>query len=441
MAANNYNLLILILIILTAPPSFLYAQEDNTDSSKTIVADKNFKSEMAAIIKRPAIQAAFKVIAELEPQTLRDHITLTEIPAPPFKEQKRAEKFKEMLQAAGVDSIWIDKAGNVIALRKGKSGNKTVVIEGHLDTVFPEGTDVKVRQKGDTLFAPGISDDTRGLVAVLTLLRVMQKAKVTTEADIYFAGTTGEEGLGDLRGVKQLFNGSIPQIDSYITIDGAGIGGIVTKAVGSLRYQVTYKGPGGHSYGSFGLANPHNATARAIHYFIDDADVFTKSGIKATYNVGVMGGGTSINAVPFESWMEVDMRSVNNDRLKGLDQLFASAIQRALKEENQMKRLGADLTVEMKLIGVRPAGEENVSLPIIQRAIASNEVLGIKTSLGILSTNANIPISKGIPAVCIGAGGISGGYHSLNEWWINKDGQKAIQQALLLLVAEAGLVK
>lgn len=269
----------------------------------------------------------------------------------------------------------------------------------------------------------------------------MQQAHIKTDANILFVGTTGEEGLGDLRGVKQLFSGEIPKIDSYIAIDGSGLGFIVTTGVGSRRYRVTFKGPGGHSYNSFGLVNPHNASARAIHYFINDADAFTKTGVKTTYNIGVMGGGTSVNAIPYESWMEVDMRSANNERLDGIEQLLRSAIQRGLKEENEMKRSGADLTVDVKLIGERPAGEENVSLPIIQRGIAANEIFGAKVSLATVSTNANIPISKGVPAVCIGAGGVSGATHSLNEWWLNKDGYKGIQQALLLLVAEAGLVK
>ena len=439
MFSKNVCQKVIHFIFLMACPFYLFAQKTELKNKVDLSADKKYKSEITALANKPVIQSAFKIITDLEPQTKKDHITLTEIAAPPFKEQKRAEKFREMLQAAGVDKIWIDKAGNVIALKKGRSGKKTIVIEGHLDTVFPEGTDVTVKQRGDTLYAPGIGDDTRGLVAVLTILRAMQKAKINTEADIYFVGTTGEEGLGDLRGVKELFNGSLPKIDSYISIDGGGSGEIITKAVGSRRYRITYKGPGGHSYGSFGLVNPHNASARAINYFIKDADVFTKTGIKTTYNIGVMGGGTSVNAIPFESWMEVDMRSESAKRLASIDQLLKSALQRALKDENKMKRSGDDLTVDIKIIGERPTGEQSVLLPLIQRCMASNEVLGLKTSIGVLSTNANLPISRGVPGICIGGGGIEGGAHSLNEWWLNKDGRIAIQQALLLLVAEAGL--
>lgn len=435
---NHIKFFLQLLIV--AAPYIVKAQENKADTSR-IVADKKYHKEVELLAQQSLIKSSFKTIVDLDAETIQNLVTLTEIPAPPFKEQKRGQKFKEMIEAIGADSVWIDKAGNVIALRKGKSGKKTVVIEGHLDTVFPEGTDVTVKHKGDTLSAPGISDDTRGLTAVLTILKAMKKAEVKTDANILFVGTTGEEGLGDLRGVKQLFSGEIPKIDSYISIDGSGRGMIITRGVGSRRYRITYKGLGGHSYGSFGLVNPHNATARAIYHFVNKADEFTKTGIKTTYNIGVIGGGTSVNAIPYESWIEVDIRSESAERLKSIDQLLQSSIQQALKEENKIKRFGADLTVDINLIGERPTGEQVTSLPLIQRCIASNEVLGIKPAIGVLSTNANIPISKGIAAICIGGGGIGGGAHSLNEWWINKDGHIAIQQALLLLVAEAGLVK
>jgi di/tripeptidase len=345
-----------------------------------------------------------------------------------------------MLKAAGADSIWTDKAGNVIALRKGKKRNRTVVIEGHLDTVFPEGTDVTVKQKGDTLFAPGIGDDTRGLTVVLTLLKAMNQTKIQTDADILFVGTTGEEGLGDLRGVKQLFNSDL-KIDSYISVDGGELGEVVYGAVGSRRYKITYKGEGGHSYGAFGLANPHNATARAINYFIQRADSLTKSGPKTTYSIGKLGGGTSVNAIPFESWMEVDMRSEDARSLKVIDSLFNASLAYALAAENKMKRSGKDLTVDIKVVGDRPSGNQSGSLAILQRAAAAAVNMGGKLQAEINSTNSNIPISKGVPAVTIWSGGKADGAHSLHEWWMNDKGHIAIQAALLMLVAEAGLAK
>lgn len=426
--------LIFVLLI----PLFLSAQEE-APLRKAVVEDF-YRNEAKTLAEQPVIKFAFQTIVDLEPETMKNLITLTQIPAPPFKEQERAEKFRQMLQAAGVDSIWMDQAGNVIGLRRGKSGKKTVVIEGHMDTVFPEETNVTVKQRGDTLLAPGIGDDTRGLAILLTLLKAMNKASVKTDANILFIGTTGEEGLGDLRGVKELFRSGL-KIDSYIAIDGTTIQNITYGGVGSRRYRITYKGPGGHSYGAFGLVNPHNASARAIHYFINDADTFTRQGVKTTYNIGVIGGGTSVNTIPFESWMEVDIRSESAERLTGIDKLLQQALQRGLQEENKMKRYGKDLTVDIRLVGDRPSGVQDSSLALIQRAGASALYFGEDPKLAINSTNSNYPISKGIPAITIGRGGKGGGTHSLNEWWINDKGYFAIQYALLVLLSEAGLAK
>ena len=436
------NIRVALTALLISATTLAIGQEGtDTSAGPGIRVDQQYLKEMTALAKKPVIINAFKSIMQLEPETYQNLITLTEIPAPPFKEQKRAAKFMEMIKAIGADSIWIDVAGNVIALKKGKSGRKKVVLEGHLDTVFPEGTDVTVKHKGDTLMAPGIGDDTRGLAVLLAVMKSMQQANVKTDADIYFIGTVGEEGLGDLRGVKQLFTPGGLKIDSYIAIDGGGIAGITTGGVGSHRYHITFKGPGGHSYGAFGLANPHNAAARAVYYFVKDADAYTRvAGAKTTYNVGVIGGGTSVNAIPFESWMEVDLRSETPERLSGIDTLLKAAVKKALLEENQMKRSGKDLTVDVELVGDRPSGVQDNKLPLIQRAMASATFLGSNPRLSNGSTNSNIPISKGVPAVTIGKGGQSGGAHALNEWWVNDKGHLAIEHALLILVSEAGLV-
>lgn len=432
----------ILMIIFTVANVHAYAQEGTgeTVQKEKPVIDKRYQGELKTLSDQAAIKAAFKSIMDLEPETYKDLITLTEIPAPPYKEQKRAARVREMMQAIGVDSLWMDKAGNVIALKKGKNGSKTVVLEAHLDTVFPEGTDVTVKHKGDTLQAPGIGDDTRGLAVLLAVMKSMKQANVHTAANVLFVGAVGEEGLGDLRGVKQLFSDG-NKIDSYIAIDGGAISGVTSGAVGSHRYHITFKGPGGHSYGAFGLANPHNAAASAIHYFVMAADTFTRHGAKTTYNIGVLGGGTSVNAIPYESWMEVDMRSETPERLSGIDALLQAAIQRGLQEANAMKRRGPDLTVDVKLVGDRPTGVEDASTPLVQRTLASAVVLGADPRLNISSTNSNIPISKGVPAVTIGRGGVGGGAHALTEWWVNDKGYLAIQNALLVLVSEAGLAK
>lgn len=432
------GLLPTIFALSGSPQAFAQSAE----APEKVAIEKRYEKEIKAIKKRPAVSKAFQTIKDLEPQTRQDLITLTQIPAPPFKEEARGKEYAKMLKSAGVDSVWTDEVGNVIGKRRGKSGKRTVVVEAHLDTVFPEGTDVTVKQRGDTLFAPGIGDDTRGLAVVLAILKAMEKNSIETEADVLFIGTVGEEGLGDLRGVKQLFSEKGPRIDSYIAIEGGGADRLTFKGIGSNRYRVTFKGPGGHSSGAFGLVNPHNALGRAIHYFALDADKFTKEGIRTTYNVGVIGGGTSVNSIPFESWMEVDMRSESPERIEGIDNLLQAAVQRALKEENQMKRRGPDLEVEVKPIGKRPAGGIAPNTPLVQRALAATENMHMAPSIRVGSTNSNIPFSKGIPAITIGAGGKAGGAHSLNEWWLqDNEATMATQKALLVLLAEAGLAK
>lgn len=425
-----------LTICLTFTAVAVFAQKPK---SQRVGLKKEYVEEVAALAGKPVVKKALQTIVELEPETRKNHILLTEIPAPPFHEDARGKKYSEMMKQIGVDSIWIDPVGNVIALRKGKSRKKNVVIDAHLDTVFPEGTDVKVKFAGDTLKAPGIGDDTRGLALVLTVLKALNANKIKTESDVYIIGTVGEEGLGDLRGVKQLYSKTGLKIDSHIAVDGGGVGRIVNGGVGSLRYKVTFKGPGGHSYGAFGLVNPHNALARAIHYFTVDADKFTRSGEKTTYNIGVIGGGTSVNAIPFESWMEVDMRSESPEKLKTVDGFLQAAIKKGLAEENAMKRMGEDLTVDIKKVGDRPTGALAETAPLVQRAAAVAEYFGSVPMLGMSSTNANTPLALGIPCVTIGGGGIGGGAHALDEWWYNEKGHLAIQNALLLLLSEAGL--
>jgi len=397
--------------------------------------------EIEKLAKQKSIAAAFKEIDALEPQTMKDLILLTEIPAPPFMETARGLQFKKMLEEAGADKVWIDEVGNVIALRKGKTGNRVVALDAHLDTVFPEGTDVKVKMSGDTLKAPGIGDDTRGLAVVVAVLRAMEKGNVETAADVLLIGSVGEEGLGDLRGVKHIFEKGDLKIDSWISIDGGEIGRMVTGGLGSIRYKVTFKGPGGHSWGAFGLANPHHAMGKAIDIFSQEASKFTATGSKVSFNVGRIGGGTSVNSIPFESWMEVDMRSIEPDRLKRIDNIFNASMKMGLEEYNKGVKDGPHLTMDVEMIGLRPSGVQTSELPIIQRAMASAKYLGADPSISPSSTNSNIPISLGIPSITIGRGGVGDGAHSLGEWWINRNGAEAIKFALLLTVAEAGLAK
>lgn len=432
-----------ILVTAAVINASLAAHAQTDGSSDAAVADKKYVNEIKALAAKPAVKKAMQSIIDMQPQTLSDHILLTEIPAPPFKETKRAEKYAAMMKAAGADSVWIDNVGNVIAKRKGRSGKKTVVLEAHLDTVFPEGTDVTVKHKGDTMYAPGIIDDTRALSLVHTVLKVMEQTGIETEADVLFCGVVGEEGQGDLRGVKNLFSDKGPgKIDSYIAVDGWNMESICHRGLGSHRYRITFKGPGGHSSAAFGRTNPHNALGRAISYWSSAADSFTRQeGVRVTYNVGVIGGGTSVNSIPFESWMEVDMRSESPERLAGIDKLLQDAVKRALQEENMMKRSGADLTVDVKLIGDRPSGGSDSTLALIQYTKSAIAFVGGRPKLSVGSTNSNIPISKGVPAVTIGSGGKGGNEHALDEWWIDDKSYLATQRTLLILLAEAGITK
>jgi tripeptide aminopeptidase len=399
----------------------------------------DYDAEIAALVAHPAVRQAMETIEAQDAATMRDLRELTQIPAPPFMETARGVRFREMLVEAGIDSTWVDEEGNVIGLRRGSGSGEVIAFSGHLDTVFPEETDLTIHERGDTLFAPGIADDTRGLAAVLATLRAMNQAEIATSADILFIGTVGEEGLGDLRGVKHLFREGGPRIDAFISIDGTGHSGITHQALGSYRYRVTIHGPGGHSWGAFGLANPQHALGRAIAHFDVAADAITRSGPRTSYNVGRIGGGTSVNSIPFEGWMEVDMRSESPESLDRIDEAFRRAMERAVEEANATRRRGEELTLELDMIGLRPSGEIPASDPFIQRAIAVSRHLGIEPSLGRSSTDSNIPISLGVPSMTIGGGGSGGAAHSLDEWFVNQDGPLGIQRAMLILLSQAGI--
>ena len=404
-----------------------------------IIIEKKYTKTIKRLVKNKKVKAAFEYIVSLEAKTLERHITLTEIEAPPFKEEKRAKVFAEYYRDLGMDSVWIDSEGNVLGLLMGSEGEKTVALDAHLDTVFPEGTNVKVRIENDTLFAPGIGDDTRGLSMLLTILETIKTNNIKPKDNLLFVGSVGEEGLGDLRGVKYLFRENGPQINSWIAIDGGNIGRVNNKGLGSYRYRVTFQGPGGHSWGAFGLGNPHHALGEAIGNFVRVSDIFIKKGPKTSYNVGVSSGGTCINSIPLESVMEIDIRSIEPSRLDSMEVLLKETVKKALAHQNNIKRHGSDLTVKIDKIGNRPSGELSDSLPLIQRTLAATTYFGAEPFLTRGSTNSNIPISKGIPSVTIGRGGNGGKAHSLGEWWINEEGYKAIQLALLIVLSETGI--
>lgn len=396
-----------------------------------------FEAEMAGITADSRVAAALDEVLALEAENERLLIELTEIPAPPFMEEERAAHYRGLVSAAGLGAA-LDGVGNVVARREGGTGERTVAVVAHLDTVFPAGTDVTVRREGDKLMAPGIADDTRGLVTMLTIIKVMDRHGLDTRDDVLFVGSVGEEGIGDLRGVKHLFRDGGPKIDAFIAIDGTSNTRVLHRAIGSHRYRVRFLGPGGHSWGAFGLGNPAHAMARAIKLFDDRAGEYVTAGAKTTYNIGRIGGGTSVNSIPFEAWMEVDMRSMEPERLEEIDAVFQQAMTEALAEQNELRIDGEELTVDIEMIGNRPSGTVAIDTPLIQRALAATRAVGAEPELSMGSTDSNVPISLGIPATTIGSGGEGFGAHSLREWWANRDGHLGIQKALLLVLAEAG---
>jgi tripeptide aminopeptidase len=411
----------------------------------------DYDRALAHLATHPAVSAALRAVPGIEKTNIDRLVELTEIAAPPFGEQARAQRLAELLAAAGLDDVTIDSEGNVIALRAGDGRPYTVAVVAHLDSVFSAATDVRVRRAdgeevgqnvtddGVKLYAPGIGDNARGLVLLLTLVDALQEGDVHTRSNLLFVGSVGEEGIGDLRGVKHLLRTGGPRIDELIAIDGGNDRRVLNQAIGSHRYRIVISGPGGHSWGAFGLANPAHALATAIHKFDEAAGVFVSEGPRSTYNIGKVGGGTSVNAVPYEAWAEVDLRSEDSERLKELDRLLLNIFQDAVDSHNDARDRGAELSLEVVTIGKRPSGWVDPDTALIQWAMASARYYGLQPVLGAGSTDANVAIARGIPATTISRGGMSGGAHSLQEWWSNEKVELGSSKALLLMLATAGV--
>ena len=398
-----------------------------------VLAQQDAQNIGARLIADSAIKAAVEAIRAAEPQTIEDQVRICEVEAPPFKEAKRAEVYARMFREAGLQNVRIDKEGNVLGDRPGAQPRPRLIFSAHLDTVFPEGTDVKVKREGTILRGPGIGDDCRGLAVLLAVIRAMNQAKIQTPGTITFVGTVGEEGLGDLRGVKYLFNeGMKGQIDRFVSIDGTGLG-ITHIAVGSLRYRVTFKGPGGHSYGAFGLSNPLHALGRAVEK-ISQFEV--PSDPKTTFNVGRVGGGTSVNAIPFDAWFEMDMRSASPPALQAIDAKFHRAVDESVKEEDARWKKNV-LSVDKALVGNRPAGQTPANSPIVQAAVSVTRALGLPVTLDEGSTDSNIPMNLGIPAITVDGGGRGREAHALGESFDSTNSWQGSQRALLLAIALA----
>jgi len=393
----------------------------------------------------PRLRAALDTIKAQEAWTVNQQISLCEIPSPPFKEATRAAEYRRRLQALGMTNVRIDSVGNVIAERRGTGDGPTVLIEGHLDTVFPEGTSVKVKRTGTLLAGPGIGDDCRGLAVVLSVVRAFERAKVQTAGTIYFVGDVGEEGQGNLRGTRYLFANTLKdKIDYFISVDGTGLD-LKHHGVGSKRYRITYKGPGGHSYGAFGIPNPIHALGRAMAGI---ADVQVPSSPKTTFNVGVISGGTSVNSIPFSATMDLDMRSETAEALDAVDKQVLKILTTALDAENDrwIHQTGAraeraKLSMVIDTIGIRPANSTQTdSSRIVATALSAGRALGFSPKTGASSTDANVPMALGVPAITIDGGGSGSGAHSLGETYDDGlSGWLGPQWAALIVAALAGV--
>lgn len=371
------------------------------------------------------------------------HVTeITEIPAPPFKEAARAAYYADRLREAGLKDVEVDPEGNVMGLRHGTGGGKLLVLAAHLDTVFPEGTPIKVRREGDKLFAPGIGDDSAGLASLLVWLDVMRTNEIRTRDDILFVGTVGEEGAGNLRGVRYLFNKGKynGRIKAFIAIDGTDVTRIVNTAVGSKRYKINFEGPGGHSYGAFGIVNPMAAAA-------DTISALYRTGVpakpKTTYAASVISGGTSVNAIPDSVIVEIDLRSSDPNELARLEQRLKAIVEQSVAAENAARSLLTGVVSSTtELTGDRPAGSIADNAPLPALAAATIMKFGLSPRFEASSNDANIPLGLGIPAIGISAGGGGGRTHSLDEYLdIEPEAtNKALSIGLDIVLAAAGRV-
>ena len=399
-------------------------------------------STPADLLRIPAVKAALDRSRAGESQTLADGIRFCEVPAPTSKEAARAELLRQSFQQLGLKNIRVDRAGNVLGDRPGTAPRPHIVLSAHLDTVFPEGTLVAVKRSGTMLRGPGIGDDCRGLAVLVAVARALRDGNVQTPGSITFVATVGEEGLGDLKGSKELFGvnridglavARSTDIDKFVSIDGTGLG-VTNIGVGSVRYRVTFKGPGGHSFAAFGVPSAIDAMGRAIAKI---SDFQVPKSPATTFAVGRVGGGTSVNSIASEAWMEVDLRSVEPGPLAALEGALRRAVELGAVEENERWSAPGTITATMERVGDRPAGKTPPDSAIVRTAEAVNRALGFPFTLHESSTDSNIPMSLGTPAITIGGGGRGFDAHAPSESFDTTDSWMGTQRALLLTIALA----
>ena len=390
-----------------------------------------------ALADQPRVRIALDWLEKNLDWVTDQQVRLTEIPAPSFQEGKRAETVKDLLAAEGL-AVHVDKMGNVIGELRGTQEKEIVLLAAHLDTVFPAGTDVKVKREGNRLIAPGISDNGTGLAGLLAMARAIHAAKIKPMRTILFAANVGEEGEGNLRGMRALIDAYRTKIHAVIVLDGSGIDHVTTKALASRRLEVIITGPGGHSWSDFGMPNPINALVRGSVRFINTK---VPASPRTTYNLGQVDGGTSVNSIPYQATLKVDLRSENEDEIVRMETALRECIAAGVKDEmdNSRDRTRGKLEWKVNLIGSRPGGELLQDSGLLAALRSADDLVGNKSRLERSSTDANIPLSMGIDAISIGAGGNGGGAHSLQEWYEPTDREIGLKRVLLTLLGVSGL--
>ncbi|HYH86392.1 MAG TPA: M20/M25/M40 family metallo-hydrolase [Pyrinomonadaceae bacterium] len=386
------------------------------------------------------VRRAFRFFEEQSESINEEHARICSIPAPPFGESERAEYLRARLVECGLAGARLDAEGNCVALRSGREERPLLVVSAHLDTVFPSGTDCAVRlDAAGRMRAPGVADDGCGLAALIALAKVLEECEIETRGSLLFVGTVGEEGEGNLRGVRHLLTEGewAGRVDAFVSLDGPGLERVTNAALASRRYRVRCLGAGGHSWGDFGVANPVHALGRCVARL---AAYPAPKRPRTTFNVGRIEGGCGVNVIPREASMDVDLRSEAVEELMRLDAFFRRAAREAAEDENASRRAGTPpLELDVRLIGDRPGGETSEEQPLVRLALEATGAVGAKAFLDCSSTDSNIAIARGIPAVTIGAGGASGNTHTLDEWYDPRGRDLGLKRALLVALGTVGV--
>jgi len=410
------------------------------------IANATVQQEIVRLAELREVQRAVLRFRSQESRFVQWQLEMARIPAPPFGENARAEWLAQRFRELGLKEVHTDEVGNVFGIRGG-SAKEFVALSAHLDTVFPAGTPLNIRQQGTRLYGPGVSDNGAGVTALLAVAATLQELELALAMPVLLIGNVGEEGEGDLRGMRQIFSNPRwkTSIRYSLVLDGAGCDTIVAEALGSRRFEVIVRGPGGHSWSDFGAPNPILALARTIHGF---SQTRVPTSPKTTFNIGVIRGGTSVNSIPESASMRVDIRSTSMTEMEHLEASLRRELDLAMAEEARASeqrgpspRRSSGLSHEVVVIGSRAAGELDPNARILKVIRAVDAQLGNTAQIQRASTDANIPLSMGREAIAIGGGGTGGGAHTLQEWFDGTGRELGLQRILMTVLGLAGVAE